>query len=288
MVFWNTNGRNSAAHLEMIDTKNTQEIEPVKPTVPWTGFDVLLVFVLWILALNIGWAVVCYTCVDPALQKVYVGKEAGKTTPHPIVQLVQEGENALAVLLVAFLVAVVVAPIIEEFLFRMLFQGWLESKLKQSQIPYASGIAIVAVSLCFAAIHWDNGSRFLEPMLLFYTMATSIVVNLLVFLLGLIYLNRVRNIKVTNYLFGTDRFFRSRFFVRTGDCLLMVLLCLGLNFVLTWAYPGTNVSPIPIFFFALALGVLYSRTQNLVYCILLHACLNGISLALVWYMSATL
>jgi len=263
----------------------TQESEPKYPFVPWTGFDVLLFFALWFLALIVSGTVVRYICVDSSSPVVHAEKVAGKVNPHPIVQLMQEGKNAPLVLLVAFLVAVVAAPILEEFLFRMLFQGWLEATLKRSPIPYANGIAIITVSLCFAALHWDNRSRFLEPKLLFYTMVSSLVVSLSVFVLGMIYLKRTRNVRITHFLFGTERFVHPRFFVRAGDCLLVILLCLAFNLALMWVYPNTNVSLIPLFFFSLMLGILYSKTQNLSYCILLHACLNGISLALVWFAS---
>ena len=40
--------------------------------------------------------------------------------------------------------------------------------------------------------------------------------------------------------------------------------------------------PIPIFFFAVGIGVLYFRTHRILPCIVLHAMLNGISVALMY------
>lgn len=251
-------------------------------SVLWTGFDVLLIFALWVMLIFIAKAIVVFACHDQLYEgKIYVGKEAETVKSHPIVQMVQEGKHQPMVLLVAFLTAVVAAPLLEEFLFRLLLQGWLEAALFRFGVPQASGIAIVTVSLCFAAVHIDNQSSFLTHQVLFYLMTASVAINLLVFTMGMIYLVRKRNIKKTDIL-GTDRFFCPRFSVYVGYWFLILLCLYGLTAVLEICFPGTNVSPIPLFFFSLLLGFLYCRTRNLSYCILLHAVLNGISLLNVW------
>lgn len=253
-----------------------EEIESMKPTVPWTGFDVLLFFAIWLAALMVSGAV-AFTDVRPQ------ASENTQDHGHPITQLIEQGKNSPVVLVVVFLAAVVVAPLIEEFLFRMLFLGWLEAKFKHIKLPCASGIAIVLVSLCFAAIHANNHDVIDVPSMLIGLIVSS-VVSLMVFAAGITYLAQVRNVRIADYLFGSWRFVRFRFVAGAGYCLMAIVFIYGLQAALLSMFPGTNVSPIPLFVFALVLGLLYSRTQNLSYCILLHACLNGISLALlVWY-----
>ena len=252
----------------------------MKPSVPWTGFDVLLFLAIWLAPLLAGVAAASIASSDQT--QVQVATEETQDHGHPIAQLVAQSKNSLVVFLIAFLAVVIVAPIIEEFLFRMLFQGWLEVKFKQLQIPYASGIAIVIVSLCFAAIHMNNHGA-IDVQKLLTGLVVSCIFSLSVFTAGLIYLTQIRNVRIADYLLGTERFLRSRFFTYAGYCLLAIVLCFALNFALTQTFPGMNVAPIPIFFFSLVLGILYSRTQNLSYCILLHACLNGISLTLLWF-----
>jgi len=252
----------------------------VKPSVPWTGFDVLLFLALWLAPLLAGVATAYVASLNQP--QVQAAAEDAKDHGHLIAQLVAQSKNSLVVFLTAFLAVVVVAPIIEEFLFRMLFQGWLEAKFKQLQIPYASGIAIVIVSLCFAAIHMNNHGA-IDAQKLLTGLVVSCIFSLLVFVAGIVYLTQIRNVQIADYLLGMGRLFRPGLFTCTGYCLLAILLCFALNFALTQTFPGTNVAPIPIFFFSLALGILYSRTQNLSYCILLHACLNGISLTLLWF-----
>ena len=200
---------------------------------------------------------------------------------HPVFQLIEHGKKSPMVFLVAFLTLVVVAPLIEEFLFRLLFQGWLEAKLSQSQVPYASGIAIVIVSLFFAVLHAGN-SMDMSTLMLFCMFAAVIVSHLLLFTLGIVYLVAVRNVRTTAW-FGTQRFFRPQFLTGASQCLLALLFLFGISAGLDWAFPNTNTDPVPIFFFSLVLGTLYSRTQNITYCVLLHACLNAMSLTIVWF-----
>ncbi len=47
-------------------------------------------------------------------------------------------------------------------------------------------------------------------------------------------------------------------------------------------FNADSPDPIPLFFFALALGYLYRQTHRLWPCIVLHMCLNGMSIGLMW------
>jgi len=248
--------------------------DPKQSSVPWTGFDVLLFFAAWFAPLIVGIAIAYFASQTATTTET---KDHG----HPIAQLVEQGKNSPMVFLLVFLSAVVAAPLIEELLFRMLLQGWLETKFKRRRIPGAGGIAIVIVSIFFAAIHAKNYGV-IDAQALLEGLAASSAFSLLVFTMGVFYLTQIRHVRIADYLFGTQQFFRPGFSLGAGYCLLAIMFCFALNAVLTVNVPNTNVSPVPIFFFSLVLGVLYSRTQNLSYCILLHACLNGISLALLW------
>jgi len=199
-----------------------------------------------------------------------------------VVQLIEHGKNlSPAFLVVAFFMLVIVAPLIEEFLFRLLLQGWLEAKLRQFRVPSASGVAIVAVSLCFASLHTGKQSPG-SVQAFFYGFSVQIILALSIFAGGMIYLVRKRNVKITSCLFGTERFFHPQFFSRMGYCFLAIVLIFSVGALLLVAYSIDTVRPIVIFFFALLLGTVYSRTNNLSYCILLHAFWNGTLLALIW------
>jgi len=256
----------------------TQEIESKKISVPWTGFDVLLFFALWLTPLLIS---ILVTHLDGPLIQVPTHTEAqdDKDYGHPIAQLVEQSNGSPMIFLAVFFSAVVAAPLVEELLFRVLLQGWLESKLTQSQIPWASVIAIVVVSCFFAVMHMGNHDV-IDVQSFMSGLVATVVFSLFIFTLGILYLVQIRNARMTDYLFDIRQFAHSRFFVFAG-CLLAPLFCfalIALSAALGMFFEGVNVSPIPIFLFSLVLGILYSKTQSLLYCILLHACLNGISL----------
>lgn len=252
------------------------------PSLSWTGLDVLLIFALWF-----GAQVICYHLARVADSSAQPTAAAATTSVdkqdngHPLAQMIAQAKRSPMILLTAFLAAVVVVPILEEFLFRLLLQGWLESTLIQYQVSHASPKAIVAVSLFFAAIHGGNSGAWNVTILTLF-FGLTIITNLLILLFGIIHLTQNRRCSLRRYFLGQGTFFPPQFFAVSGYCLCALFLIYGLTMTLGVMFPKTNVSPIPIFFFSLLLGTLYSKTQNLSYSILLHSSLNGISFIVVW------
>jgi membrane protease YdiL (CAAX protease family) len=82
---------------------------------------------------------------------------------HPLVVLVQE-RPGVGVLLLATFAAAVVAPLVEEFLFRVVLQGWLEQREIDARVrrggdpdaPAGFG-PIVAAGTIFALLHVTSG-----------------------------------------------------------------------------------------------------------------------------------
>lgn len=88
---------------------------------------------------------------------------------HPLAKLARD-QSDIGVLLLATLSAVVIAPLIEEFLFRVVLQGWLEkqeivwrkSRGIESDLP---GLGpIIVVSTIFGLLHMGHGP---DPVALF-------------------------------------------------------------------------------------------------------------------------
>ena len=87
---------------------------------------------------------------------------------HPLIKLIKENRNLLSVVTV---LAVIVAPLFEEFLFRVVLQGWLE-KAEQTLRRKAPGMLqlprgvwpILLSSIVFAAAHFNHGA---DPLPLF-------------------------------------------------------------------------------------------------------------------------
>ena len=93
---------------------------------------------------------------------------------HPLVTLV-EAQQSVGVLALVTLVAVFVAPLVEEFLFRVLLQGWLEKRQVASSVQHdtelleghrrAPGYSpIIVSSLLFGLLHVGHGA---DPIPLF-------------------------------------------------------------------------------------------------------------------------
>jgi len=88
---------------------------------------------------------------------------------HPLAKLTKEQPD-LGVLLLATVSAVVVAPLIEEFLFRVVLQGWLEKQegLWRKSRGIETGVPgigpIVVVSTIFGLLHAGHGP---DPVALF-------------------------------------------------------------------------------------------------------------------------
>jgi len=266
-------------------------------TVPWTGLDVMLFLALFFMAqfacgIFGGVAGFVADSVAPAPQVQIQTQQGGedKHHGHEILQLVEYGKNSPIILLIALLAVVVAAPLVEEMLFRLFLQGWLESKLSQLNVPWASGIAVVLVSLFFAAIHGgsseningEGANRAIGIYVYIFMFIGMTIASLLIFALGIYYLMERRDMKMSHCLFGTKQYSGGQLCAIAAGCFLVILFVLGVSYALHEIAPDTNTDPIPIFFFSLALGYLYSKTHNLSYCILLHACLNATSLTLAW------
>lgn len=88
---------------------------------------------------------------------------------HPIIDYLQQQSDPLAIAVVVF-AAIVVAPLAEEFLFRRVLQGWLETL----PLPGGPATAIGLASLAFALAHAGHGLAWV-PLL-----ALGIVLGVLV------------------------------------------------------------------------------------------------------------
>jgi membrane protease YdiL (CAAX protease family) len=95
--------------------------------------------------------------------QILLTKVFGFESRHPLVELA-ETRRSTDVLLLATVVAVGVAPLIEEFLLRVLLQGWLEKKQIEARQRRGesghepAGFGPIAVSAAiFAILHVSNG-----------------------------------------------------------------------------------------------------------------------------------
>ncbi len=256
--------------------------------VPWQAIDLALVLLIY----GIGLMLMFH------LGTVWFGPEAGQpaeiqnvdqaNTAHMVARVLSEG--SVWTLLLCGLTAAVAAPIIEEFLFRVLLQGWLErvalplrrlTPTLRRWLPRGIG-PVALTSLLFARMHFRVDTPQMDVEFLTFAMVGNAVVGLLTVALavGLIWY-RTGAVAVD---FG---FVRQKFFADVALGLAafiaiatpIYLMQVGLS-VLLPSYVAAD--PITLFFFALVLGLLYYRTHRIVASVVLHMALNATSLAMAW------
>ena len=291
------------AAYRLIRGVSTLAYEP-RRRVPWQWIDLLIVFCAYA-ALGIGvvW-LVCLTCdLEPAtlLAVPYAsGPEEGPgplpatevaeslKRAHPLVVLVYTSRSVW-MLLFCCSIAVVAAPIVEEFLFRLLLQGWLEALERRLRRRIAvlkrlipGMVPVLLVSLLFAKQHVREPSPLGDVELLALKMVIGTAISLLTLAFAVV-LIRLRT-GATRLDFGLvpARFLGD---VRLG---LVTFVAVAAPIYLLQAFlakrlPGLVPDPITLFFFAVVLGTLYYRTHRIVPSIVLHMALNASSLLMAWY-----
>jgi membrane protease YdiL (CAAX protease family) len=260
--------------------------EPRRP-VPWTGWDLLLFFAFWFLITVISGSV----CRGLQLSSHIQAKEFSPQQmlelrkEHGITQLIVCGQDDPRVFLLVFLTGVIIIPIGEEFLFRLLLQGSLE-KLEGSSLRFLRLRGLFAVfcsSTIFAALHLRDMTATLSFQKIFDGIAAMSVGYLVVIALIGMYLLFIRGATLRDL--GIDR--RKIF----GDCLLGIgaacllippIYLLNNGLAMLVGDLDFALDPIPLFFFAAGIGVLYYRTHRILPGIVLHMIFNGIAVALVY------
>lgn len=253
-----------------------------RPAVPWGGADLILVIGVWFSG----------QVAMGALAPVFLGAEALTPTPagnggeasaqHAVAKLLQQDGRA-GVFLLAALMAVVVAPVCEEFLFRLLLQGWLEKmerELRRSwprlrPLLYPGVLSVGSASWLFAMMHFRMGEESPRSSVLLYLLVASMVVNVSTVVSALAWIRLRRgatwaDLGLVPERFGSDVLLGATTFLAIGIPLY------GLQYVLTQIVPPSIApDPLALFPFAIVLGFLYFRTHRIVPSIALHMGLNG-------------
>lgn len=207
---------------------------------------------------------------------------------HPIFVMLRQRPDP-AVLLFAVVVAGVVVPVTEEFAFRLLLQGWLEALERRWRRRVAvlrrlapGVVPIVVVSGLFALGHWrtEGPPPDVWTLICNLTILAIAAVVTLGFAVWLIW----HRWNATGVDFG---FVPARFTADVRLGVLAYLACVppvlliqsaAMQVLPAWIAPD----PIALFFFALALSLLYFRTHRIVPSIVLHMGLNLTSLGVAW------
>lgn len=260
--------------------------------VPWGAIDLLVVFLAYgclIVVISMGAAAwFGLEPITPTTPRAGEGLEAA----HPLMVLMNEDPSVWTLLLCGA-VAILMAPIVEEFLFRLLLQGWMESaegRLRRwfpavrRLIP--GTVPIVLASLLFASLHYRASAPVTDPRRLMISFVAVALASLLTMAAAIV-LVRLRT-GATARDFG---FVPEKLPADVGLGLLAFLALAAPIYLLQvdlrfWLPTHPVVDPITLFFFAMALGTLYYRTHRIVPSIVAHMALNTTSLIWAWYILA--
>ncbi len=247
-----------------------------------TGSDVLVIFFLYA-TLSVAAGVVAVE-LGPEPPSVCDVSKSG--SGHQVEVMLTEAPS-LGSILVCLAVAVVVAPIAEEFLFRLLLQGWLNDLgwRYRRQLPTlgrcARGVGpVILVALVFSMMHFRVTSRPLAPETMLYLLAGSALAGVATVVLGLLWLRLSHRVTLADLGVVRERFWAD---VKVGGLTFVavapLLYCL-LEVLTSWMPDYVSSDPIVLFPFTLLLGLLFLRTGRLVPSIALHMALNATSMAL--------
>lgn len=255
--------------------------------VPWGAFHVGVIAAAFVVLIALSqWVAVRWFELFIPSPDVPASQDAAP--PHHLVILLKES-HTLPTFLLCFLSAVIVAPIVEEFLFRLVLQGWLEAVERRLRRRIAflrqwvpGAVPVVLVATLFAGIHYRAPSLPVDVR----TIVGLIIANLaayvavLTFGFGLLRWDagaRADDLGIVRGKWLDDLRLGVLTFVAFAAVIYLLKLSLSVPF-------GENVAdPLALFPFALALGVLYYRTHRLTPCIVLHMSLNFTSLIMAWF-----
>jgi membrane protease YdiL (CAAX protease family) len=254
--------------------------------VPWHLGDLAWI-VLFYLTMEVGAFKLAGDLLGPGGMQAVGGSSADKSSAvHIISQLIAEG-NAW-VLLLCGISAIIVAPATEEFFFRVLLQGWLEALQHRWRrhvptlrrlVPLGAG-PIVLTSLVFARMHFRVDSPTYSAAFLVLLLALDGVAKVVSLVFAIVFLRWRAGATAADLGWAPQKLVGD---VELGftSFLAVAVPVYAMQAVLSARLPAYIApDPIPLFFFAVALGFLYFRTHRIVPLIILHAIFNGASLAM--------
>lgn len=203
---------------------------------------------------------------------------------HPVVVLLSADSSPSTFLLCLFAV-VILAPLAEEFFFRLLLQGYFEKVDFRCRRRWRySGrlvglLPILSSSLLFAALHARQPEDPMPVEQLVQLFTIDSLTKMLLVAGAIAYLKLLRGASWEDLGLRLDTFWKDLGLALSAFLAVIVPIYVvqeGLGRLL----PDTVPDPIPLFFFALALGYLYFRTHRLLPVILLHLVFNATALGM--------
>lgn len=236
---------------------------------------------------------------------------------HPLTELLirsRQTNQYFFIVCLCFLTAVIIAPITEEFVFRVVFQRSLEPLMPiqsesidfpqknsfeevkdRSSLEVSDNITnhssrfqrimfrclIIGIpAILFSLIHYRSPNEVRDLNLLLLGIFISPIGNFLVVVLGVLWLKILSGVNLND--FGISFRTMPQDFLNGVIAFFMILPILALVRIQMFIFfPNIVTDPIPIFVFAIALGLLFERTGRFVSIVAMHATLNFCSFLMI-------
>lgn len=284
--------------------------QPRRP-VPWCAFHAVAVVWTYLVLMILVPGMVIQLAGGrsaPAVANAAPAKEKNTTGPpggdrqqpriqeeHEVLQVLIRRRDAVA-WAVCILSAAVTAPLCEEFVFRLVLQGWLEARLlgwrKWRRLRHRKALrtvlfglsAVVPVAVLFGAIHYRPApppEEVAKPAeILMSGLVGLSLAHVLTIVVGVALLRTAAGASATDLGWDPKRLGRD---VALGLASLpaVAVVVYRLQLVLTHVLPRSAAAePFSLTVFALPLGLLYLRTHRIAPSIVLHLAFNFTSLAM--------
>jgi membrane protease YdiL (CAAX protease family) len=255
--------------------------------VPWQFWDLLAVMFFYIFGVVAAIYLARYffpLAINASSDAASLGRNS---TAHPIIQLLAVKNWATFFLCGTALV--IVAPVAEEFFYRVLLQGWLENveRTWRRRLPMLrrwmppAAMPILISSLIFAGQHFRKEAPEVDVDVFMLLLACDSIVKILSIIFGILFLHWRVGATAVDFGWAPEKILAD---VRLGLITFAAIAApiYGSMIALSYILPKKFApDPIPIFFFAIALGLLYNRTHRALPSIAVHMALNAASLAMV-------
>lgn len=262
-------------------------VAPYQPRrrAPWGVLELAMVLAVYLIA-QWGAFELASAVFGPAPASTPVASDREESTAaHVVAQLM--AENNVWVLLLCLASVAVVAPVAEEFFFRVLLQGWLEAHehrwrrlpVRNWRIPRGI-VPIVPMALVFAGMHFRLSAPPVNARLLVLGLTSNAVASVLTLAFAVELLRRHAGAVAIDFGWAPKKLLGDIGLGLAAFAAVAAPIYAMQNALLSVLPKHIAPDPIPLFFFALALGVLYYRTHRIVPIVVLHAALNGTSLLL--------
>lgn len=243
--------------------------------VPWGGAEAIAVFVLHLVILAL---------VSPAVASLASKAEAPVTAPdettHFIIQYLLDHPNPWAIVWTVVAV-VVITPIAEEFVYRLVILGWLESlelplRRRFRLLHRVPGVLALLVSaVLFALLHVRGAAPRIDQERLFLLLSGTAVANVLAVVLGTCLLRATSGATWADLGWDHRRLGADVRLGLTGYLAALAPVFAIQILAMKLLPKDVAADPAAIFVFALALGWLFLRTHRLAPSIVCHMALNG-------------